>query len=198
MMDLKKEIAKMMLEAGERIAQMIASEAFELWQRKDFRIYIEFHKLDQTEQDRIFNELEVSLIGLYVLRLDQAIQNAPQEKAIAFKALKAGIQEGFLKFMGDQGVEQKFVNQWKLLMDIRLKKYREHLKIAMKMSEKDKNLKGKDSNLRPAWARVETIKIDCLSHIRRGKFDQHDPLWKFLTKWFITMDSRLSPITDKL
>lgn len=196
MEDLKKKIAVMMLDAGQKIAQMIASDSFELWQRKDFRMYIEFHKLDQTEQDRIFNELEVSLIGLYVLRLDQAIIGSPREKEIAFKALREGIQGGFLKLLSDSGVESKFIKQWEVLMDMRLKEYREDLKIAMKMSEKDKNFEGKDASLRPAWARAETMKIDCLSHIRRGRFDEKDPLWKFLTKWFITMDARLNPLTS--
>lgn len=188
----------MMLEAGERIAQMIAAESFELWQRKDFRLYIDFDHLDQREQDRIFNELEVSLIGLYVLRLDQAIQSAPKEKEIVLKALRAGIKEGFLKVLSDGGVEEKYIRQWKSLIDMRLKEYREDLATAMKMSEKDKNFKGEAESLRSAWARAETLKIDCLSHIRRGKFDETDPLWKFLTKWFITMDARLSPVTEKL
>lgn len=196
MRDLKTEIATMMLGAGENIAKMIAHESFELWKRKDFRLYIDFDHLDQAEQDRIFNELEVSLIGLYVLHLDQAIDGAPKEKEIAFKALRAGIQEGFLKLLSDSGVNEKFVRQWKILVDMRLKEYRGHLKIALKESLKDKNFKGKDAGLRPAWARVETIKIDCLSHIRRGKFDEKDPLWKFLTKWFITMDARLNPLTS--
>ena len=196
MKNLKTEIAGKMLEAGENIAKMIASESFELWQRKDFRFYVDFENQDQTEQDRIFNELEVSLIGLYVLRLDQAIVGVPEEIVIAFKALRASIQEGFLKLLEDKGVDNKFVKQWKVLMDLRLKEYREHLKYVLEESLKDKNFREKDAELRSTWARVETMKIDCLTHIRRGKFDEKDPLWKFLTKWFITLDARLAPLTE--
>ena len=177
---------------------MIASESFELWQRKDFRMYVDFDHQTQEEQDRIFNELEVSLIGLYILRLDHAIIGAPKDKEITFKALRAGIKEGFLKLQSDAGVEEKYIKVWDQLIEKRLKEYREHIKITMEQSENDKNFKGKDTDLRPTWARVETMKIDCLSHIRRGKFDEKDPLWKFLTKWLITLDARLAPLTNKL
>lgn len=195
MTNLKKEIARMMLEAGENIAKMIASESHQLWQRKDFRMYVDFDNLSQTEQDRIFNELEVSLIGLYVLRLDQALIDASEEKTIAFRGLKASIQEGFLKLLEDTGLENKHVKQWEKLIDIRLKEYRKDLKIALKESLNDPQFKGKDSDLRPTWARIETIMIDCLTHIRRGEIEENDPLWKFLRKWFITLDVRLTPLT---
>ncbi len=105
MIDFKKETAKMLLESGERIAQMIAQESFNLWERKDFRMYINFDNIDQTEQDRIFNELEVSLLGLYVLHFDYAVDNSKDKaKTIVYKGLREGIQTGFLKFMGDQGI----------------------------------------------------------------------------------------------
>ncbi len=195
MMDFKKETAKVLLESGEKIAQMIAQESFDLWKRKDFRMFIDFDHQTQTEQDRIFNELEVSLIGLYVLHFDDAIENATdQAKLLVFKGLREGIQTGFLKVLGDTGVEVKYLKDWEKLVNLRLKEYRDDYKIAMKMSAKDKSFDKKDADLRPAWARAETLKIDCLSHIRRGNFDEKDPLWKFLTKWFITMDARLNPL----
>jgi len=196
--DFKKETAKVLLESGEKIAQMIAQESFDLWSRKDFRMFIDFDHQTQTEQDRIFNELEVSLIGLYVLHFDNAIETATdQAKVLVFKGLREGIQTGFLKILSDNGVEVKFLKMWEGLIKTRVKEYREDYKIAMKMSAKDKSFAIKDADLRPAWARAETLKIDCLSHIRRGNFDEKDPLWKFLTKWFITMDARLNPLTTK-
>lgn len=194
MKDLKGGIAKMMLGAGENIAQMIASESFELWQRKDFRFYIDFDNIGQTEQDKIFNELALSLIRLFVLRLDQTPPGLPEEKAMTFRALSVSIQEGFLKILEDSGVERKFIKQWEELIDMRLKEYREDLKLAMKESLKDKNFKGKDAYLKQIWARVETITIDCLTHIRRGKVEKKDPLLNFLKRWFITLDVRLAPI----
>lgn len=197
MVDFKKETTKMLLESGERIAQMIAQESFDLWQRKDFRLYIDFDHQTQTEQDRIFNELEVSLLGLYTLHLDNAIEKTNDEaKRIVYKGLAAGMKTGFLKVLGGAGVEVKFLKMWEKLVEMRIKEYREDYKLAMKISTKDRNFSGKDADLRPAWARAETLKIDCLSHVRRGKFDEKDPLWKFFTKWFITMDARLTPLTS--
>jgi len=57
--DRNKEIFAMLRESAGRIAQLVANSAFEFWQRKDFRLYVKFHALSQTEQDRMFNELEV-------------------------------------------------------------------------------------------------------------------------------------------
>lgn len=55
----------------------------------------------------------------------------------------------------------------------------------------------KDDSLRTIWARIETITIDCLSHIRRGDVKEDDPLWKLLRKWIITLDAQLTPLTPE-
>lgn len=197
MKNIKSEIDIMLRLSAKNIGQMIASESFEFWSRKDFRLYIDFDSLSQTEQDRIFNELEVSTLGLFTLQLDQAISHAPEERILVLETLRNGLPTGFLQLLSDSGVEGRYVKQWKTLIDMRIKEYREDFQIGLKESESMREFEG-DHNFRVTWAVTETITIDCLNHIRKGKVEQNDPLWKLLRKWFITLHARLTPITDSI
>lgn len=195
MTDLKKETAKMIAAASQNIAKLVAGESFEFWQRKDFRLYIEFEKLSQTEQDRIFNELEVSVLGLFLLQLDYARKTAiEEEKRVVFGAFRQDLPAGFLQIMIDLGIEKKYVDIWSKLIEMRTKEYIEDFDIALKESAKMPELKN-EASLRIVWARIETITIDCLTHIRRGNVKTDDTLWKLLRKWFITLDTKVSPMT---
>ncbi len=195
MIDLKRETAKLLLESSQNLAQYVASSSFEFWQRKDFRLYVDFDNLSQTEQDRIFNELEVSLLGLFILHLEQVLMAVKKEQKIVLNVLLKDLAPAFLQVLANAGVEEKFVNQWDYLINMRLKEYREDLSVALKESSSWKEFK-KEKEFHPTWSRIETITIDCLSHIRRGKVEKDDPLWKLLRKWFLTEDARLNPITQ--
>lgn len=195
MKDIKSEIAKILSLSSQNLAEFIASSAFEFWQRKDFRLYVNFENISQTEQDRIFNELEISLLGLFILHIEQALKVVKNEQKIVLNALLKDLDSGFLQVLSNAGVEAKFIDQWRILIDMRLKEYREDLETALKMSSSWKEFKN-DEDIRPAWTRIETITIDCLSHVRRGDVKEGDPLWKLLRKWFITIDATLNPITQ--
>jgi len=188
-----KEISEMFMQSGKNLAQVAASSAFEFWQRKDFRLYVDFQSLSQTEQDRMFNELEVSVLGLFTLSLDYAISIAKNEYGQLLGILQKEITFGFLQLFLDLGTEKRFVDQWRKLIEMRFKEYREHFKAAIKESGSWKEFRG-DEEGRQIWARIETITIDCLTHIRRGNVKKDDPLWKLLRKWLITLEAQISPI----
>jgi hypothetical protein len=63
----KEEIAE---KVGMVLGEVVGKVSFMLWQKDDFRKQISFDTIPQTEQDRIFNELEVSFLGLFVLYLE--------------------------------------------------------------------------------------------------------------------------------
>lgn len=190
---MNKEISEMFMQSGKNLAQVAASSSFEFWQRKDFRLYVNFQSLSQTEQDRMFNELEVSVLGLFTLSLDYAISIAKVEYKKLLKTLQKEITYGFLQLFSDLGIEKKFLDQWDVLIKMRFKEYHEHLEVAVKESGFWDELKG-DEEGRQAWARIETITIDCLTHIRRGDVKKDDPLWKLLRKWFISLEAQISQI----
>lgn len=199
MKDLKHETAKMIAGAAGNLAQALASWSFEFWQRKDFRLYIEFEHQSKTEQDRIFNELEVSLLGLFILHFDHAVDTATQpERKIVFSGLQKDLPSAFLQLYVDLGIEKKFIDQWRQLIDMRLKEYRKDFKTALEESAKWQEFKNDNESVKTTWARIETITIDCLTHVRRGKVEKDDPLWKLLRKWFISQDAQLHPLTQAL
>ncbi len=195
MKDLKSETAKLLAGASQNLAQVIASSSFEFFQRKDFRLYVDFNNLSQTEQDRMFNELELSVLGLFILHLDHEILfPLREEQELVFKALRKDIAPAFVQLFIDLGIEKKFIDQWNMLIDMRLKEYRKDFEIAMKESSKWKEFKNDTQKIKITWARIETITIDCLSHIRRGKVEEKDPLWKLLRKWLISLEAQISPM----
>jgi hypothetical protein len=195
MNNIGSEITKQLLESSKRMAQLVASASFEFWKRKDFRLYVEFAKLPQTEQDRIFNELEVSVLGLFILQFEYARTVAKDEYKPVLWILQKELSTSFIMLYDELGVEKKFVKIWEKLIDLRLKEYNEDLKTAVKMSKDMKEFKG-DDKLQMTWARIETIALDCLTHIRRGKVEEKDPLWGLIRKWLITLDVQLHPIIE--
>lgn len=197
MKDLRHESAKLLAQASSRLIQIVPSASFEFWQRKDFRLYIVFNTISQTEQDRIFNELELTILGLFILHLEHAILTAhEQEQKLVYSSFKNDLIPAFLQLFKDNGIEKKYINQWKVLIDMRLKEYREDFKTAIEETQKMTEFKGEEV-LKIAWARVETLTIDCLTHIRRGKVEADDPLWKLLRKWIISVDGQLSVLTNR-
>lgn len=194
MLDLKQETAKIIAKTSQNLAQVIASSSFEFWNRADFRLYVNFGNISKTEQDRIFNELELSVLGLFTLHLEHSFSDVSEEGQIVFSALQKDLGSAFLQLFIDLGIEKKYIDQWKLLIAMRLKEYRKDFLIALKESVKMNEFREEEV-LRIVWARIETITIDSLTHIRRGNVEKDDPLWKLLRKWFITLDAQLNPIT---
>lgn len=161
------------------IPQIIANGSFDFWKSKDFQKLVNFDNVSQTEQDRIFNELEVSVLGLFILKYSHL-----EKQAI----------DSFLELMKEVGIEKKHLNTWKKLIDRRLKDYMEHYQIALDQTEKFKELNEVET--RVIWSRIETITIDCLSHIRRGDPIEGDPLWKLLREWFLMLDLAFEKIMN--
>lgn len=188
-----KEISEMFMKSGKNLAQVAANSSFEFWQRKDFRLYVNFQSLSKTEQDRMFNELEVSVLGLFTLNLDYAVSVAKEEYKKPLGIFQKEIVVGFLQLFLELGIEKKFIDQWEELISMRFKEYRQHFKTAVKESDSWKELRG-DEEMRQTWARIETITIDCLTHIRRGDVGKDDPLWKLLRKWLISLEAQFPPI----
>ncbi len=194
-MNLKTETAKLIAGASKNLAQVVASSSFEFFQRKDFRLYVDFNNLSQTEQDRMFNELELSVLGLFILHFEHAVLSSEkEEQRLVFKALGKDLASAFVQLFIDLGIEKKFIDQWNMLIDMRLKEYREDFEAAMKESSGWKEFKNETQQTKITWARIETITIDCLTHIRRGKVEEKDPLWKLLRKWLISIEAQIAPM----
>ena|SRR3989344_1145110 len=107
MKDLKQDIAKMLAQASKSLGLLIASTSFDFWNRADFQMYVEFDNQSQLEQDRMFNEFQVSLLGLFILHLDHALLDAKREQKVLISVLQKDLPQGFLQIFLDLGVEKK-------------------------------------------------------------------------------------------
>jgi hypothetical protein len=194
MSDYKKKTETLLVDASKNLAQFVASSSYAFWERKDFRLYTAFANVPQSEQDRLFNELQVSVLGLFILHLDYARSVAAQkEKKDILKIIQKEIKKSFLAMFTDLGIDETFVIQWDKLIEMRLEEYRADLKTALKETEGTGEFQDSEE-LWNTWAIIETITIDSLSHIRRGTIEENDPLLKLLRTWFITLDTKLNPI----
>ena len=193
MVNLQKKTAELLLKSSQRIAQVIPSASFEFWERKDFRLLVDFNRLSHTEQDRMFNELEVSLIGLFDLHLTYIASIAQPEFKKVFTLLQKELITSFISVMSQHGVELKHINIWQALIDIRLKEYWKDYRVVLKEASSWEEFAGNDA-MRLHWARIETITIGCLQHIQQGNVNKNDKLWKLLRLWFITLDTNLSSL----
>ncbi len=185
--------------AGKGLAGIVAQISFKLWSEEAFRELIDFDKISQTEQDRIFNEIEVTFLGLFNLYLINLRAQVPKEDHPEMLTdLQVALKEGFLSIYEEMSLPEIFVKQWRTLIDMRFSEYETDFKLFLEESEKIDQLSSKDISLKLKWARVETITMDGWSHIRRGDIDEADLLRKYLQKWVIDLDAIFSESVKNL
>ena len=183
---------------GKAFAKVVPRVSFMLWEKKKFRKLIDFDNISQIEQDRIFNELEVTFLGLFYLYLDNlALQLQDEKEKEVIEKLKPALINGFLSIFSELAIEEKFVSGWKVLVDMRIEEYKKDFELLLKEGKDIKELK-KDGKFRIFWARIQTITLDGLSHIRRGKLDEKDPLRKLLKDWVKEVDGIYSEAVKEL
>ncbi|MFH0936690.1 MAG: hypothetical protein V1808_00130 [Candidatus Daviesbacteria bacterium] len=173
---------------AEKLANLATEASFKFWQDEEFRKIVDFKNLSQTEQDRIFNELEVTALGLSALWAEHypILIKFQQETA-----------DAFIKIMKDLGIEEEFLDTWKLLIKLRFKEYKKDYKILLKESHRWEEIKNEDE-FRPIWGRVETLTLNCVQHIRRGKLEKEDLLIHYLKKWIMVLETAISPEVKKI
>lgn len=185
----------LIVEAGKNLSQVIAEMSFKFWKEDKFRRFIDFERMSQTEQDRVFNELEVSALGLWLLKLDIIHEESTyDDDKKMIEKIRTGLIAGFLKLYEDLGIESKFIKDWKTLIDMRLRQYRSDYKLLL--SELKKNKDHKDDA--KVLAMVQTIILDCVSHIRRGELEQDDPIIKLVRLWVLTLNKMFEEFSSKL
>lgn len=190
----KDEIKKV----SDGLAEVVAQVAFMVWQKEDFRELINFDKISQTEQDRIFNELEVSFLGLFVLYLDQLSSELETSEKEVVIQLKGILPESFVELFDKLGVEKKFVDIWRKLIDLRFEEYYRDWEMITKEGLPDEHEFRDNDSFKRKMARLQTITLDCLTHIRRGKLEQKDPLMKYLRQWVIGTDHIFAESVKKM
>jgi hypothetical protein len=174
-----------------KTVQGIAQWSFDLWQLADFREFIKFDDISQTEQDRIFNELQVTALGLVIFQLEDAF---PVFKDIT----ETDLINEFISLYENIGTEKQFIDMWRQVISMRNDEYRRDKQTLREESKDWEQLKSLDDDMILRWLRVETLTIDGVTHIRYGELDENDPLIPFFRSWMIVLDNQFMKILKPL
>lgn len=158
---------------AQQITEKITNSSFEIFKDKKFREWVDFDELEQIEQDRIFNELVVSGLSLAILMFRTVRDLTSDEKRAYFHDLQMEMMSYYGNWLMELGAEKEFCNMWKELIQMRCKEYEEDFE------EYKKELP--DPRKGNPW--ISVVAFGGYRHIRRGKTDEKDPLFLFITRW---------------
>lgn len=176
-------------EIAKLLTEKIASESFTFFKEPRFRELINFEKISQTEQDRIFNEIVATGIALSVVMFEKLAALAPHEEIRQFYAeLQLEMRSYYANWLKELGTPQKFTDLWKQLIKMRTDEYEKDYQTHQKELERDwkKN----------PWVFVATY--GGYHHLRRGKGKSEDPLFKMFLKWNIKIANQITEILKKI
>ncbi len=194
-----ESLDQMAYETAKALLQVASVSAFQLFQDKKFHRLADFNQLNQTEQDRIFNELVVGSIVLIMLILEAPDLRVAAELRGFLSALNKKIPEAHLDYLRSLSVESKYIQQWKKLIDMRYEEYsrdRHDVRAAaMEIESSEKRLDLDDLSKIQMLVPVQTVAIGCHHHICRGNTEGRDDLFKLtlrsLSRLYVQIRVRL-------
>ena len=171
-----------------KITEMIADESYHLFRDKKFRRLNNFEKIDQVEQDRIFNEIVVSGLALAVLMFEALAElNSENRKDLEqlFLNLKVETTSYYGNWLKEMGTEVEFADLWKGLIEMRCDEYHK---------DRDEYLKDIKIKANP-WKHI--VSIGGFRHITRGKGKAEDELFKIFIHWIDNISKQITKILLK-
>lgn len=191
----------------QEVATMVAGKLLTLAQHqggeaandRQFQKLLNYGRIDQTEQDRCFNELVVTAIGYVYYRLDDEL--LPRQMWEFSELIRQAFPPTYRKQLVEMGVAEPFADQWLELLDMRLKEYGENLEqmgpaLRLDMASDDRDESSPQT--KQLTIRLALISTTGLEHLRRGKLDEQDPLRKYLRAWLFAFEKELYPIMEKM
>jgi hypothetical protein len=166
------------------LSQASAHSAFELFQNTSFRRQAGFEKIDQIEQDRIFNELVVAYLVLTMLLLEAPDLRVASDFRGYLKNLNQQIPKAYVDHLKTLGVEAGYLEDWEKLIALRYEEYaRDRIEVrtaAMQLESTEKPLDLEDLSKIQLLVPVQAVAIGCHHHICRGNTDGRVDLFKLL------------------
>jgi hypothetical protein len=181
------------------LSQAAAASGYELFCNKEFRAIAGLERLNQTEQDRIFNELVVAFLVLIMLLLEAPDLRVPRELRSYFADLRKRISEAYVENLKTLGVEADHLRDWEKLIAMRYEEYardkHEVRAAAIQIESGEKNLDLDGLSKIQLLVPVQAVSIGCHHHICRGNTDGRDELFKQilkpLSKFYVELRIRL-------
>ena len=158
--------------AAAKIVKKIANSAFHVFKDEEIREMLNFSKIGQTEQDRIFNEFVATGLSLAIL-MAETIFRLNEEKRDSFRKLKDEIFIYYPNWLKELGVEEEYCDIWRKLIKMRCEEYQKDFE----------EYQGHLPDPKKANPWVSVVAIGGLHQLRRGKTSPEDPLFKHLLAW---------------
>ena len=181
------------------LSQAAAASAYDLFCDKEFRRIAGFERLNQVEQDRIFNELVVAFLVLIMLLLEAPDLRVPQERRNYLADLNKRVSQAYVENLRTLGVATHHLREWEKLISMRYEEYardkHEVRGAAMKIESAEKTLDLDGLSRIQLLVPVQAVSIGCHHHVCRGNTEGQDDLFKeilkSLTKFYVELRIRL-------
>lgn len=177
------KMAKIMAASLDKAAIGWAGKVF--WNKK-FRRLALFDKLDQEERNRIFNELVLAPLALFMITLEAPDLRLPKEMRQYLLLVKDEIPQAHLDGLKQLGIERRFRRDWDKLINMRYDEYSDSKlssrSAMMQYESQNRQLQSSDLDSIHLVLPAFTVAVGCHTHICRGKTKDRDLLFKLIMK----------------
>lgn len=173
------------------LVRMVSSSAYEIFLDQRIRQLINFDEQTRVEQDRIFNELVVTALVLLKAIIEYKLPDIEPLRQDFWQNVYHEIQNSFINWLAELGVERKYLNLWHELIDLRYDEYKERRFLTKQTLEQELAEIQEDEDINEILIRTVTLAISSMLHITRNKARPDDPLKKHLKTWLMVLDLKL-------
>lgn len=159
--------------------------AFRLFRDPKFREMMMFGKIDEEEQNRIFNELVVTNLMILMLMLDQRIREAEGRLKQYLQALREAVPKVFIQELFSMGIPKGFVDIWQKLVDLRYEEYEKStLEVRGEFLNHD-DPEMREFALENRLMAFQAIAVGSCYHLVRGNADRGIELYRTLYRKYL-------------
>ncbi len=175
----------------EHLVRVVCGSAYSVFLDRHFRDKVNFEKQTQTEQDRMFNELVVTALLLLISIIKDRLYFIREERKNFWRQVLQQIPSNLVNWLGSLGIEKKYLNIWRKLIDLRLNEYQQRQSQTRRTWAEEIASHPEEELLNDAMVRVETLTVSSMLHITRGKAKRDDPLRRRLRTWLSVLNNKL-------
>lgn len=173
------------------IVKETAELAGKIFNDNHFQRMAKVKEFDQDEQNRIFNEVQVSGLVYCMIFIEQKRQYLNENRSALWREVTEKIPKTFCGWLSELGVEKEYVNIWEKLIDLRLREYQEGM-FEMKNVLENKLDDDPREDIKEMFYSLESVAIGGMLHIRREKVKMNDPLKRHMMTWLGVLQEDLA------
>lgn len=175
----------------EHLVKVVCGSAYSVFLDQNFREKVNFAKQNQTEQDRMFNELVVTALLLLISIIKDKLYLIEAERQNFWRQVLEQIPANLVGWLGNIGVPKKYQDIWHKLIDLRLNEYQERQSLTRRTWAEEIANHPDEERLNDAMVRVETLTVSSMLHLTRGKAKRDDPLRRRMRTWLSVLNNKL-------